>query len=671
MNCAIKEPTMKTALLATICFSLTMAAALPAKAALSVKTEVAQNADPTMIAPKMHVWSNTIDPVDISGLVMYYFFHEEKMPVGWPLPTPTPSNASMQVMFLDKTYTTSSGKHANYLVQITLPPNSWASSTQPFDVSFTLQATDARNLNQTDDWSYMSNTSPMDNPNITIQLGPGNPFTIWGNKPTHDRGTQLSLARQKIQHVIVIMQENRSFDNYFGSFPNPPGTGIIRVRPDGGLIPGVDGISNIPAGNRTGCDGASYSPFTQTATTNVSGQTQVLYDLPHYMETNKIDIGCPSSDPTAPTRTCSASGPVYIKDFLKANATGPSNVGCHANANKQTVGHYDGSAVGKPLYNYWTIAKNFALQDAMFEPVPSWSKVSHVFMVSGWSANCATAPCSPSNENYDGKFDHNPLPATYGWTEVTNLFRNFTPAPTWAYYNAEKYDSNCSVCQNGTTDQIIASCLNQSDAILPFWSPLTVFKTLQNSQQMGNVKGGGNSAAGLTAFLNALKGGTLPQVSWIVPGEKVSEHDNNGVRDLRQGEAYVTMLLQQIMKSSSWGSTMVFLAWDDWGGYYDHVRPPIAPDGRLMYGVRVPAMVISPWLGIERLDHQTLSFDAYLKLMEDLFVGGNRLSGDGRTDVRENEAVLGDLLDEFDFNLTPLPAPPAAVTGLACKFSSL
>jgi len=115
----------------------------------------------------------------------------------------------------------------------------------------------------------------------------------------------------------------------------------------------------------------------------------------------------------------------------------------------------------------------------------------------------------------------------------------------------------------------------------------------------------------------------------------------------------------------------VFLAWDDWGGYYDHARPPLdpsVPSGQLLYGQRVPAMVISPWLGIGAWDHQTLSFDGYLKFIEDLWANGNRLQGDGRTAIRENQSVLGDILTEFDFDRTP-SAPDPTVAGLSCRSS--
>jgi phospholipase C len=114
------------------------------------------------------------------------------------------------------------------------------------------------------------------------------------------------------------------------------------------------------------------------------------------------------------------------------------------------------------------------------------------------------------------------------------------------------------------------------------------------------------------------------------------------------------------MSSPDWDSTAVFVAWDDWGGFYDHVVPPnVDING---YGLRVPALVISPWAKQGWIDHQVLSFDAYTKLIEDLFLGGARIDPktdgrpDRRPDVRENAAQLGDLLASFDFAQSPRPA---------------
>ena len=113
------------------------------------------------------------------------------------------------------------------------------------------------------------------------------------------------------------------------------------------------------------------------------------------------------------------------------------------------------------------------------------------------------------------------------------------------------------------------------------------------------------------------------------------------------------------MQSSDWNSSAIFLAWDDWGGFYDGVVPPVADS--LGYGIRVPALVISPYAKSGYIDPQTLSFDAYLKFIEDDFLGGQRLDPatdgrpDPRPDVRENLPQAGDLTREFDFSQPPRP----------------
>jgi len=114
------------------------------------------------------------------------------------------------------------------------------------------------------------------------------------------------------------------------------------------------------------------------------------------------------------------------------------------------------------------------------------------------------------------------------------------------------------------------------------------------------------------------------------------------------------------MQGPDWDSTAIFLSWDDWGGFYDHVVPPTADANG--YGLRVPGLVISPYAKQGYIDHQTLSFDAYVKLIEDLFLGGQRIDpvtdgrADPRPDVRENAPQLGDLLQDFDFSQSPRPA---------------
>jgi phospholipase C len=110
------------------------------------------------------------------------------------------------------------------------------------------------------------------------------------------------------------------------------------------------------------------------------------------------------------------------------------------------------------------------------------------------------------------------------------------------------------------------------------------------------------------------------------------------------------------MQSPDWNSTAIFLTWDDWSGLYDHVVPPSVD--KYGYGLRVPGLVISPYAKQGFIDHQVVSHDAYMKFIEDDFLGGQRLdpATDGRPDPRPTvRDQLGDLTQDFNFNQQPSP----------------
>jgi phospholipase C len=175
----------------------------------------------------------------------------------------------------------------------------------------------------------------------------------------------------------------------------------------------------------------------------------------------------------------------------------------------------------------------------------------------------------------------------------------------------------------------------------------------------------------LRRFFAAAKTGKLPAVSWIDPTGRVSEHPRALVS---AGQTYVTGLINAIMQSREWSSTAIFLTWDDWGGFYDNAVPPAAD--RNGYGLRVPGIVISPYARHGYIDHQTLSFDAFNKFIENDFLDGQRLDPrtDGRPDprpaVRESLPLLGDLQRDFNFSQRPRPPvilPVCPVTDLKPK----
>ena len=292
----------------------------------------------------------------------------------------------------------------------------------------------------------------------------------------------------------------------------------------------------------------------------------------------------------------------------------------------------------------------------MFEPNSSWSLPSHLFMVSAWSAQYAkqSDPASCINALNGASRVQNVKNNDYAWTDLTYLL--YKNKVSWGYYLDQGSEPDCA------DDQMTCKQHPQKVKVPGIWNPLPQFDTVKNDGQLANIQDIAN-------FSTAAKQGKLPAVSWVVPNGKDSEHPPALVST---GQSYVTGLINSIMQGPDWNSTAIFLSWDDWGGFYDHLVPPHVDENG--YGLRVPGLVISPYAKQGSIDHQTLSFDAYLKFIEDDFLGGSRIDPktDGRPDprptVRENVSILGNLVSDFDFTQPPrhpLPLPLSPTPGAA------
>ena len=419
-----------------------------------------------------------------------------------------------------------------------------------------------------------------------------------------------TLLSDKIKHIIVIMQENRSFDEYFGTYP------------------GADGIPMDSHGVPTVC---SPDPKTHLC-------------IKPYHDTDDVNAGGPHGASSAVADIDGGKMDGFVTAFRQA-ATKCTNVdtpGCAPGSTPDVMGWKDNHEIP----NYWAYAENFVLQDHMFEPNASWSLPSHLFLVSGWSASCTTSgdPASCTNA-LDGppnalwRANHRKL--DYAWTDLTYLLHEHHIS--WAYYLSEGDEPDCS------DDAMLCILGKQTQGVPGIWNPLPAFDTVKQDNQLANIQK-------VDKYLEAARNGTLPAVSWIVPDNTVSEHPPALVS---KGQAYVTSLINAAMLGPDWDSTAIFLAWDDWGGFYDHVAPPHVDENG--YGLRVPGLVISPYAKKGYIDHQTLSFDAYLKFVEDDFLNGQRIDPttdgrpDPRPDVRENASQLGNLINDFDFNQSPRP----------------
>jgi phospholipase C len=449
----------------------------------------------------------------------------------------------------------------------------------------------------------------------------------------------VPLSNIPIRHVIVIMQENRSFDSYFGTFPGADGIPADACIP---VIPGLPG---------EGC----VKPFHDQHDVNAGG--------PHGPAAAETDL----DDGITTDR---------MDGFVYAQATAPQNCAPdvpQCSTSKDGVIRHDaaGYHTKEEIPNYWAYAQRFVLQDRLFEGMRSWSWPSHLGLTSEWAAVC-------KDENKAESCVTNP---NAGRPQVqlpwVNLFQLLdTRGVSWKYYLGNGNEPDCE------DDGMICPPKSQTNGVGSIWNPAPYFAWVR-AKGPKYLRDHNPSS---DQFLRDVKNGTLPQVSWIVPANNDSEHPPEGVT---RGMEYVTTMVNAVMRSLYWKDTVIFIAWDDWGGFYDHVVPPNVDRNQTEtpiqgFGLRVPGIMISAYAKAGTIDHSVLSFDAYATFVEDLFMNGARLdpvalgNPDHRPDIRDaltqvqfpngTTAPIGNLMDEFDFAQTPLPPLPLSTlipTGIA------
>ena len=429
--------------------------------------------------------------------------------------------------------------------------------------------------------SILPTFSPSLTPLVTPTTVPGVTTTQSSVPPSTTPGSGNALSGlQKIQHFVFIMQENRSFDSYFGTYP------------------GADGI---PAG----------VAFTDPT----DGKVVKLYH-----DTNDINRGGPHGWVNAQADIDSGKMDGFLAQSYKGVTTtatdnNPNNV--TGNNAKDVMGYHDYHEIP----NYWNYAEIYVLQDKMFESVASYSLPAHLYMLAAQSGG------------YTGYKQKEPT--TYNFPEITELLAS--GKIEWKYY----------VTSGTLPDTEDAEVVGSQSAELQnpdkytLWNPLPAFPAVQNNPTQKS------RLQGTSQFYLDAQNGHLPQVSWIIPSGAVSEHPPGGVKE---GMAYVTGLVDAIMRGPQWDSTAIFISWDDWGGFYDHVAPPQIDQYGL--GIRVPGLVISPYAKEGYIDHNTYSFESWLKIVEE------RFSVNPMT-ARDTNAL--DMLDAFDFTQHPrLPVILAA-----------
>ncbi len=431
--------------------------------------------------------------------------------------------------------------------------------------------------------------------------------------------TESAPKNIPIKHILIIFQENRSFDSYFGTFPGADG------------IPMRNGVPTVCAPDPE--TGKCVKPFHTNADVTCGG--------PHMAESSLGDVANGKMNGFVANVEASGAFGLFPMPWARLYCQNPKD----PKEAEEVMGYYNGSDIP----NYWAYAKRFVLQDHMFESLHSWSFPSHLYLVSAWSANCAQDNNPMSCVSTLMPRNRTPKhPTPFAWTEITWLLHRANVS--WVYYlDRGALSPKATPKGRGRGTFHMPGSSEANKGVPPIWNVLPGFTDVHQDHQLGNIED-------LSSYFVAAKNGTLPAVAWFSPDGVDSEHPPAKVS---VGQSYVTKIVNAAMKSPDWKSTAIFITWDDWGGYYDNVVPPRVDT--IGYGIRVPAMVISPYAKSGYIDHQTLSFDAYLKFIEDVFLHGQRLNPktdgrpDSRPDVRENSKILGNLMNDFDFSQRPLP----------------
>ncbi len=374
-----------------------------------------------------------------------------------------------------------------------------------------------------------------------------------------------------IQHLVVLMQENHSFDNYFGTYPGANGLPADTKMPVDPTNPAAGYVTPWHIGNAT------------------------ITDLSHSASTFKDQFDNGKMDG-------------FVSALNARNQDG-----------KLSMGYYDGSDI--PYY--WNLADNYVLFDQFFTSAKDGSFANHMYWVAGVS------PVAPKGETLANVL-----------ANVQTIFDNLQEAGvSWKFY-VQNYDPTITYRNLGTAG-------NRESQVI--WAPLLNFDRFIDDPTLSS------HIVDLSQYFTDLQNGTLPAVSYIVPSG-ASEHPPSKILS---GERYVKNILQELERSSAWNSSAFMLAYDDWGGWYDHVAP-IQVD-QYGYGPRVPVLLVSPYAKTGYIDHTVLDFTSILKFIEQNW---------NIPSLAERDINANNFLSAFDFTQTPrLPdyLPLTRITAAAHK----
>lgn len=368
---------------------------------------------------------------------------------------------------------------------------------------------------------------------------------------------------QVIQHIVLIVKENRTFDNYFGTFP------------------AADGV---------------------TSGTISTGQVKPLGHTP---DRTPRDI-CHSWE----CALLAMDGGKMDKFDLIGGGNKNGDFIAYTQLTEQDIP------------NYFAYARNFVLADHMFSSLHGPSFPNHLYTVAAESGGAINNPNASNGSWGCDSDDTATVEVLDNSGNITNQFPCFdfqtladsleAAHVTWKYYAPSQGESGY------------------------IWSALDAINHIRNGPLWSE------HVVPYTQFVTDAQNGQLPAVSWLVTTAELSEHPPNSTC---QGENWTVQQLNALMQGPDWNTTVVFLTWDDFGGFYDHVPPPNVD--QFGFGPRVPLLIISPFAKKGFVSHTVYEFSSFLKFVEERY---------SLQPLGDRDAKANDMLDSFDFNQQSLPA---------------
>jgi phospholipase C len=413
-----------------------------------------------------------------------------------------------------------------------------------------------------------------------------------------------------IKHTVVIFQENRTFDNYFGTYPYAEGFDPLNGTPKD--------VRNFKytAGNVTkDANGNVYNP-------DSSGN--LIYP---WHDAGKANIQETDVNHGYSAMISMVDGGKMDKFYQVNHDSGkPTDT---KDKGLLAMSYFD----YQDIPAYWQYAQHFALADNYFQPVYGPSTPGAFYLIAAQSGN-GNETASNTNPNSQITGDPSPKNGPFGGDSTNGLKYNLTypnigdelsaAKQTWAWYaggwDAAKADPSSP----------------EAKLYSPHHNPFQYFQNYEDGKYNSNMKDYKN-------FTQDISSGNLPAVSFIKAGYGEDEHPGTGNQSTPSAEDFTVKTINQIMNSPYWKDTAIIVTYDEGGGFYDHIAPPTVnpnKDGLQGDGPRVPAFVISPYAKENYVSHVQYDHASILKFLE----WNYKLPS-----LNSKDSQANNLLDMFDF----------------------